>query len=207
MEDYDDIIFVLVGPEEKRFSLHKSKLCSKSKFFKAACSKAWIEDKTVRQPHVTVELFRHYCDWIYTGTIPTSRLTPESKIEDEGAEKELFADLYLLGDSLDDIQLRNLAIQRFCVCLGGSKSLPSIDLVAHARSSTPPKSLFRKRIVDITVARLSRDRFAETVAEYPLEFVQELAVVAMFKAPTATWKDVVGDNNKYLESEVTKDIT
>jgi hypothetical protein len=207
MEDYDDIIFVLVGPEEKRFSLHKSKLCSKSKFFKAACSKAWIKDRTVRQPHVSVVLFRHYCEWIYTGTIPTSRLTPESENEDKAAEQELFAGLYLLGDSLDDIQLRNLAIQRFCVCSEEGDQLPVTTMFTHIWSSTPPGSLFRKQLIDIMVARILRDRFAETIAEYPPDFVQELAVAAMFKAPLVTWKDTVGDNNKYLESEVAKDNT
>jgi hypothetical protein len=109
MEDFDGIIFVLVGPEEKHFSLYKSKLCSKSKFFKAACSESWIKNKTVRQPHVTVELFRHYCEWIYSETIPANTCTSGSTDAMKHKEHMLLIRLYLFGDSLDDIKLRNEA--------------------------------------------------------------------------------------------------
>jgi hypothetical protein len=187
--------------------MHKIKLCSKSKFFRAACSKRWIEgqEKTVRLPDVKIELFRHYCEWICSGTIPANRVTTQSDTKELNAEHKLLIGLYLLGDSLDDLQLRNLATQRFCKCLQEGNSLPICQAYVDIWSSTPSSSLFRKQLVDIVVGRLNRDKFAEMIAEYPAEWVRELAVAAMRKAPTLTWETVVGDNTKYLESEEAED--
>jgi len=80
IQDFDKIIVVLVDSEEKHFSVHQDAICDKSKFSKAACSKHWIEgqEKLIRLPEVKPEVFQRYSNWIYSGTILASRLTPES---------------------------------------------------------------------------------------------------------------------------------
>lgn len=117
----------------------------------------------------------------------------------------MFVSLYLLGDSLDDVQLRNLATQRFCTSLEAGDSLPSTPTYADIWASTPPGSLFRKQIIDIVVARQTCDSLAKGIAGYPPELVQELAIAAMSRAPVLTWKAATADKHKYLEPEVAND--
>jgi hypothetical protein len=209
IQDFNNTVAVLVGPEEQRFLLHQDAVCDKSKFFKAACSKRWIEgqEKLVRLPEAKAKIFQEYCKWIYSGVIPASRCTPEDEAAANIAELDLFVELYLLGDSLDDVQLRNLATQRFCNCLEGTNKLPPPLTYVKIWSSTPSGSLFRKQLVDIVVARYERDTMAKTIAQYPSEFIQEFAIAAFFKAPLTTWEAAIGDNTKYLEPEEAKDKT
>jgi hypothetical protein len=57
---FDNTIAVHVSPTEYRFVVHQNKICEKSKFFRAACSKRWIEgqEKLVRLPEVDIEVFQ-----------------------------------------------------------------------------------------------------------------------------------------------------
>jgi hypothetical protein len=57
------MVTVLVGKEEKRFTLHQDAVCANSKFFKAACSKRWREgqERTVRLPEAQPDIFKLYC--------------------------------------------------------------------------------------------------------------------------------------------------
>jgi hypothetical protein len=140
IEDFDVIIIVLVGPEECRFSLHKIKLCSKSKFFRAACSERWIEgqEKLVRLPEVKVEVFRVYCEWIYNSNLPTIRCTAGDKETEKAVERNQLAHLYLLGDSLDDLELRRAATQAIFTFLRARCGIFTVSTFAIVWSSTPP---------------------------------------------------------------------
>ena len=198
-----------MGPEEKRFSVHKEAICAKSKFFAAACSKRWIEgqEKLVRLPETKAEAFKEYCKWVYSGVIPNTHCTPTSDDKDKIDEKNLFISLYLLGDSLEDVQLRNVAIQAFCNGLRAADTLPQSSKYTEIWSSTPSGSRFRKQLVDLVLARYNRDLITETIAEYPPEFTQELALAALRKVPIITWEAAIGDNTKYLEPEEAEDKT
>jgi hypothetical protein len=200
------MITALVGPEETPFSVHQEAICDKSKFFRAACSKRWVEgqERRVRLPEVKVEAFRHYCKWIYSGSIPTSLCTPESELDGKVAEHALLVSLYVLGDSLDDVQLRNLTTQELSTSLERSDLLPSPSMYADVWSSTPSGSLFRKQLIDIVVARLSLDDLATSIAKYPLEFLQELVLAAMTEVPVVTWEAATANKHKYLEPEESK---
>jgi hypothetical protein len=198
-----------VGPQEKRFTIHQDVICDKSKFFKAACSKRWIEghEKLVRLPEVKPEVFQHYFNWIYSGVVHATRITPESDTVDGVAEHELFLNLYIHGDTLEDVQLRNLTTQRFCTSLRSGGRLPNYNTCAKTWAATPPGSLFRKQIIDVIIARYCRDDFAvfaENLAGKTSEFLQEFAIAALRKLPITTWDAVVGNNDKYLEPEEPK---
>jgi hypothetical protein len=190
------MITALVGPEETPFSVHQEAICDKSKFFRAACSKRWVEgqERRVRLPEVKVEAFRHYC-----------KCTPESELDGKVAEHALLVSLYVLGDSLDDVQLRNLTTQELSTSLERSDLLPSPSMYADVWSSTPSGSLFRKQLIDIVVARLSLDDLATSIAKYPLEFLQELVLAAMTEVPVVTWEAATANKHKYLELEESKD--
>jgi hypothetical protein len=145
IDEFDNIITVLVGKEEKRFILHQDAVCAKSKFFKAACSKQWREgqEQIVRLPEAGVAAFKAYSAWVYSGDVAEHTCTPESEEEDMDVAQTSLIDLYLLGDTLDDIQLRNKAMSMLFACIRHCV-IPSIDNVRHIWESTPSGSFLRK---------------------------------------------------------------
>jgi hypothetical protein len=206
IQDFDDTIIVLVGPKEKRFSIHQEAICDKSKFFKAACSKSWIEcnQKLVRLPEVEVEVFRQYCKWVYSGLIPVNPRPQDDKDGDnkvQSLKRDLSIQLYLLGDLLDDIQLRKMATQALFETLGQCVKLPAPSGLATIWSLTPSQSLFRKLLVNTVVTTVDRDDLARKITLFPPEFIQDVAVAALRKIATANWETGVGDVSRYLEPE------
>jgi hypothetical protein len=206
IEDFNNTVAVLVGPEEQRFILHQDAVCDMSKFFKAACSKRWVEgqEKLVRLPEAKPEVFQEYCKWIYSGTIDVGRLTPQGEQKSRTAEHSMLINLFLLADSLDDRQLRKVATQEMSKCLDIFDTLPSPIKLETIWSSTLPGSLYRKMLVDYTVARTDRDSLAKIWATYPQEYTQEVAIAALRKATITTWKSLAGDGSAYLEPEEPK---
>ena len=109
IDQFDNIVTVLVGEERKRFIPHHDAVCARSKFLKAACSKQWREsrERVVRLPEVGALTFKAYSSWVYSGELPKTTCTDSSSHSDQLAEKVRLVELHLLGDSLDDIELRN----------------------------------------------------------------------------------------------------
>jgi hypothetical protein len=209
IHDFGNIVTILVGPDEQHFLIHQDAICDKSKFFKAACSQRWIEGqvKLVRLPEANVEVFEAYCKWVYSGMIEATPSTREDEKQNKRYKRDMFIDLYLLGDVLDDIQLRRVATCAVFKILEVGGKLPNPDIIAVIWSSTPPGSLFRKQLVDYTVARIRLDTFIHLMPQYPLEFVQEVAVAALRKSPSVKMVDAMGDGSQYLEPEEPEDNT
>jgi hypothetical protein len=109
--------------------------------------------------------------------------------------------LYLLGDALDDIQLRNKATSMLFTCIRRHALLPALESVRHIWKSTASGSLLRKMVVDIFVSRLARSIFAARVSSYPADFVQEVAVAAVGALPTSTWDTLAERVGTYAEPE------
>jgi hypothetical protein len=104
------VITILVGEdteEEQRFTVHKDMICAKSKFFRAACSERWPTGREiiVRLPAGTPEDFQIYVEWVYTSRINID-------IEDIEELQAKLTDMYILGDLVDDYQLRIATIER-----------------------------------------------------------------------------------------------
>lgn len=203
IRDFESFITVLVGPDKKHFTIHQDAICGKSKFFKAACSKRWLEgqEKLVHLLDVEVEVFREYCRWVYSGTMPISHCSRESKVKEITAEQGLLINPYLLGDLLDDFQLRRVATKTFYRCLKTTGGLLGPRSLAVVWSSTPPGSLFREQLVDCTVGSADRAVLAERIADVPPEFVQEVAIAALRRSTTTRLERVMSDGSQYLEPE------
>lgn len=202
IDDFDNLVTVLVSSDEQRFTLHQDAVCAKSKFFKAACSKRWREgqEKVVRLPEVEAATFKAYCSWIYSGEIANYTCTKGSAIDERIAVTGRLIDLYL-GDKLDDIQLRNQAILRLFTCLQTLNTFPTISATKLIFDSTSPGSRLRKLVVDAYVSRCIRKKFAKNVSRFPPEFVQELAVAALNVAPVLSWAYLAKDLSPYMEQE------
>jgi hypothetical protein len=134
--DYNSTITVLVGHEEQQFTVHKDTICAKSKFFRAARSERWNrlsegKEKAIKLPETSVRDFQIYVHWVYT-----------SKIEvDSGDATKTYADhlqAYILGDVLDDYQLRNAAMEQLINGCQFSKVQSTHELPRKARLRAYP---------------------------------------------------------------------
>lgn len=173
------MITILVGEEEHRFTVHKDMICAKSKFFRAACSERWASgvEKIVRQPEGTVEDFQIYVEWVYT-----SKVTLDT--EDLDKQQARLMDLYILGDIVDDYQLRNATMKRLIANVRkGVESVQSSQLV-KVYAATMTGSPLRRFIVDWTLRNFDRESIKLYIAQDPAEFVQELAVAALDQVET-----------------------
>ena len=176
--DRDTIIAVSVGQDEHRFAVHKDVVCAKSQFFHAACSARWSKggERVVRLPDVEPREFQMYVDWSYTSKLVVE---DDESISDRGMG---LARIYLLGDVLDDVKLRNEAARLLSAVVIKHGDLPP-RLVRLIWENTPTSSLLRKWIVDTTVLLMDRAYFAQIAAHYPAEFMLEIATNAMRRLP------------------------
>ena len=170
----------MVGPagKEQRFTIHKDLVCASSKFFKVACSKRWAEGraKQVRLDEVRTDTFRAYVVWVYAEKITANKSTQADAKAAALDEFTEMVDLYLLGEYLDDLRLRNAAMKALIT----NGKLWAIQLrpglVDHIWKSTLPDSFLRKLIVDATIWRgldpISASGFEQHSAEYPQNFLE-----------------------------------
>jgi hypothetical protein len=178
--DYNDIIPILIGPNEEPFSIHADFLVDKSRFFAAACSKKYLEsDGIIRLREVSPDSFRLYLGWVYSHDLRFTsdpRHADKDKDEDDQAhpyEQAKFCELYLLADLLDDFKLRNKTME---ILVTQMRSLPHPHTIWRVYERTASKSLMREMLVDKVIMRIDRSDFARDIGEYPPEFVQEVAI-------------------------------
>jgi hypothetical protein len=80
--DYDDLVVVLVGKEEQRFTIHKAILSAKLKFFQAALLARWLslsdKERVVQLPEHSAAAFQSYFHWAYCGEVNLD-LMPEKE--------------------------------------------------------------------------------------------------------------------------------
>jgi len=72
----DDIVTLLVGPDEQKLVVHESCITRNSDFFKAAMKKEWTEGqtRTVKLPEERLDTFITYLNYAYRETLPTENI-------------------------------------------------------------------------------------------------------------------------------------
>jgi hypothetical protein len=176
-------------------------VCAKSKFFKAACSEKWRkgQERIVRLPEAGVATFKTYSVWVYSGDVAEDTCTSKSDEKDKTAAQASLIDLYLLGDTLDDIQLRNKAVLMLFASIRRHDMIPGVGPVSRMWESTASGSVLRKMLVDLFLWRLNRSSFTQWVHEYPASFVQEVAVAALKGLQTKGWDKLAENLQQYTE--------
>lgn len=144
-------ITILVDLDETKFMIHEDVITSSSKFFRAACSGGFKEaqEKVVRLPDIDVETFKLYAHWLYTGMVgPLAE--PEVMAEDSFGRIrfERAAKLYIAGDVLDDLRLRNAATDSFVQVSELITFVPSPYVISLAYYTTLQDSKIRTLLVD-----------------------------------------------------------
>lgn len=204
IDDFNNMITVLVGREEEQFILYQDVVCAKSKFFKAACSKKWREgrEKVVRLPEFQPDNFKTYCDWLFSGQCPEPICTKDSQTDQKCSEIRQLIDIHLLGETLDDIQLRNHSIATIFQSMRNQNTIPHASHLTIIWNATPPRSQLRKMLVHAVVTRLSHETFADLVTQYSHELVQDVAVTFMrAKSLLVPWEKTAERLSEFQEVE------
>jgi hypothetical protein len=119
-----------------------------------------------------------------------------------GAEFVETVELYLLGDVLDDLQLRNAAMRTLVKKNKDWMIHPSTRIMTMIWNSTSPGSRLRQMLVDKTIIRFGRDEFEKHSANYPKDFIRAVAVALMKRVPTESCDVFAAGLDRYLEPEV-----
>jgi hypothetical protein len=70
-----EIVTIFVGPEKKRYSIHKDVICHHSEYFRTAYNGRWKEaDEGVTLDDVEVGIFNIFVHWLYTQQLPPGNL-------------------------------------------------------------------------------------------------------------------------------------
>jgi hypothetical protein len=120
----------------------------------------------VRLPDVEATVFERYVDWAYGNILVCGK---------ETGTLRMLVQLYLLGDKLDDVKLRNKAIKaltNYCVV---DKISPCTNIVKLIWNNTTPGSLLRKWVIDDLLMTGSRTSFQKNLPEHPSELIQQMA--------------------------------
>lgn len=187
--------------------IHKDLICAHSKFFAAACSESWLEGQTkvvTLRERAPVD-FQAYVVWLHTHTVAVQPdpAAMTSELRKKWAQNVLLIRLYLLGEFIGDLQLRNHVMKSL---LELKATFPAPDFIRHIWDHTIPKNPLRRMLVDKAIMCTERASITDRIERYPEGFVQDLAVgllrqtgVTMDKASFAERYD------EYLELETSTD--
>jgi hypothetical protein len=203
------MLVIIVGPMKQRFSFHQAKVCSRSKWLTAACSRHRIEGQPptksleVYLPDCDVEVIHEYWEWVYSGTISFRRCTSKSEQKAKSTEYTLLVNFYKLGCSvkLEDVQLRNVATLELSKSLQAWNVAPDQNLFAVVWSIPPRGDGLRNLLLDFMVARANRSQIGAMLLLYPSAFVQGLALAALLKVPYDSWPPATANGPRYLKPE------
>jgi len=136
----------------------------------------------VRLPEVHSQtLFKRYLSWIRTDTLTVKETT---LTEPEPMKMDFLIKLYLLGDYLDDVRLRNVttrALTKYGIC-------PSIAECNMIFEETPPTSPLRKWTADAIISLADRHLFERLSVLYDLDLTSQIVIMLMHQRPNAGHK-------------------
>ena len=107
--------------------------------------------------------------------------------------------IHLLGDVLDDIELRNQSMQKLVDLFKKTPPVMEFETTRLVFEQTKSQSLLRKWLIDMFVLRHNRDDFAKHVGAFPAELVQQVAVISMQQTKTISMEAFLEKTSDYLE--------
>lgn len=106
---------MLVGPQQKRFTIHKHIISARSTFFESAFSGRWTEasnSKTIELPEHDVNIFDIYLRCVYNNNVKIRAeidILGDNDNKHAALEKQLIR-AWILADKLGDVAAANLLI-------------------------------------------------------------------------------------------------
>ncbi|KAF7920031.1 hypothetical protein EAE99_008152 [Botrytis elliptica] len=106
----DELVHIFVGPERKKFSVHKNLICRCGDFFKAAFQdngfKEGAENK-MDLPEDKPYIFQKFVTWMYTAQFESLQIQTE---EAESARDLAIIELHIFADKYQSGQLMNFTM-------------------------------------------------------------------------------------------------
>ncbi|EMC94153.1 hypothetical protein BAUCODRAFT_112939 [Baudoinia panamericana UAMH 10762] len=176
--DLSKSILVLVGKEEKPFTVPRSFLTKSSEFFVTCLNGAWKEasSKEVKLPDIMPDIFEIYLQWLYTGELV---YTDQDLNDMPGGDIILALAVYralirlaIAGDVLQDIPFRNAVVDATISVLPKIPILPSAGLINLAYENLPRAGgLIRLMVRDAAGSWIAQDTPCE---EGPAKFLADV---------------------------------
>lgn len=139
-----------------------------------------------------------YVHWSYTNNLV---------VEDDATTSDCgmnAARIYIVGDVLDDVKLRNSAT-RLLNALVIAQGFFCPRVIRLIWANTAPSSSLRKWTVNTAILAMDRKDFAKNTARYPAEFMSAMALKALQHIPPSALNERERNFTrllpKYLESE------
>jgi len=210
LPSFDDTVTLVVGLEpEKKFNVIAGILASSSTFMRTALKKEW-KDGRVRKIHLPQEdpeTIRRYLHFIYRGEIPSKvdGVATRQDVPFKG-EYRLLADLYVLGETLQDVRFKNAILDAMMVRArfqGQSEEgkqvafYPPNNAINTIYRGTTSYSPARRMMVDFHVQR-GKKEWLDTDQICP-EFVLDLAKALQERPEKLEWDTMLP--MKYHETE------
>jgi hypothetical protein len=154
----EDLVTLLVGPEQKKMVVHGTYLARTSDFFKAALKKEWTEGqtRTINLPEECPEIMAHYLSYTYT-----KRLSSRDQIYHGKSDFDyiytLLATLYVCGERFINPVIQQAVIKEIFRLmqkrdLRGVTWYPIQEEVNIIYRGTPENSPARRLMIDIHLA-------------------------------------------------------
>jgi hypothetical protein len=172
----DNLVTLDVGPNHHKIIVHKHSITRTSGFFSAALGKKWIEGqtRTIELPEEIPEHMEYYCEYLYSGELPTKDFSHRESGDNMEAGFELLANLYVLGERRMDAKLRNAIIhEMLCVqtlpvripaAFGFNNSCvpptTAVNIIYQGTREGPPA---RRLMVDMVIAHGRKAWHSSTV--------------------------------------------
>jgi hypothetical protein len=208
----DNLVTLLVGPEEEEMVVHKTYLTQSSAFFKAVMKKEWPEGRSfvIRLPEELPELIQHYVEYLYGGKPPSHTQAHGSEWSDGSHQYELLAHLYSLGERYLDGEYRNAILREFLKLttleIGPQKIrfFPGTQCINIIYQGTTTNSPARRMMVDFAVAHSTNTWFDERMnAAYLLDFSRAMHLKVMDQQFVRDFRKATMNADDYLVSEET----
>jgi hypothetical protein len=193
--DFSRELIVVINEDQPeltaRYTIPECLLTETSDFFKAACrSDAWKEyaERTIKLPEVEPNTFNAYLLWAHRQEVPTAHPDESLELVDD------LARLWLLGDRLADVRLRNATMDGMIAEID-MYTLPTFGnvfppkLIEQIWSATTSGRSIRRLVVDYYVKHVSVEAMKAEPELYHHEFTRDL----MFKA-----MEVVEDDDRNI---------
>jgi hypothetical protein len=185
---HDDMVKLLVGNTEYVLIAHASYITRNSDVFQAALKKDWTEGQTIviKLPEERPDVVSHYLNYTYSKALPSvfDSASTNPKFESD-RYYELLAEIYVLGERLQDRSVRTAVIE---------SSVRSWEYLISIKE--PANIIYRGTTAGSPARRLVVDLFLAYGEDFQLDTTCEadflLDVARAFCAQAALYADPTG---------------
>ncbi len=109
-----DIVVILVGADQEKFSVHKNLICACSRYFHCAFNGGFTETQSgvIKFPDVEPKLFEFFYRWLYSAPRLARDAIYQRPSDEERQPDELLLSLYRLADYLLIPGMKLLAVEQ-----------------------------------------------------------------------------------------------